>query len=206
MANFYLGSFMHHDHGSQNQRILAFSFAIITAYMVIEFLGGYYFNSLTLMADAGHMANDSLSLLLAFVALFFSHKTQKYFALLNAVSLIIVAIWILWEAIERWQNPLPINALPMLGVAIVGLLVNMIVAWLMLKSDHENLNIRAAYLHVLADLFGSVIAIIAGLSAWLWQIQWIDIVASAILSMFILRSGLSIMKATIAGQHLGHSH
>ncbi|MFZ7343717.1 cation diffusion facilitator family transporter [Avibacterium volantium] len=196
----------HHDHGSQNQRILAFSFAIITAYMVIEFLGGYYFNSLTLMADAGHMANDSLSLLLAFVALFFSHKTQKYFALLNAVSLIIVAIWILWEAIERWQNPLPINALPMLGVAIVGLLVNMIVAWLMLKSDHENLNIRAAYLHVLADLFGSVIAIIAGLSAWLWQIQWIDIVASAVLSMFILRSGVSIMKATIAGQHLGHSH
>ncbi|MFU2058212.1 cation diffusion facilitator family transporter [Avibacterium volantium] len=195
-----------HDHGSQNQRILAFSFAIITAYMVIEFLGGYYFNSLTLMADAGHMANDSLSLLLAFVALFFSHKTQKYFALLNAVSLIIVAIWILWEALERWQNPLLINALPMLAVAIVGLLVNMIVAWLMLKSDHENLNIRAAYLHVLADLFGSVIAIIAGLSAWLWQIQWIDIVASAILSMFILRSGLSIMKATIAGQHLGHSH
>ncbi|POY43253.1 cation transporter [Avibacterium endocarditidis] len=206
MANFYLGSFMHHDHGSQNQRILAFSFAIITAYMVIEFLGGYYFNSLTLMADAGHMANDSLSLLLAFVALFFSHKTQKYFALLNAISLIIVAIWILWEAIERWQNPLPINALPMLAVAIVGLLVNMIVAWLMLKSDHENLNIRAAYLHVLADLFGSVIAIIAGLSAWLWQIQWIDIVASAILSVFILRSGVSIMKATIAGQHLGHSH
>ncbi|MFZ7275724.1 cation diffusion facilitator family transporter [Avibacterium endocarditidis] len=196
----------HHDHGSQNQRILAFSFAIITAYMVIEFLGGYYFNSLTLMADAGHMANDSLSLLLAFVALFFSHKTQKYFALLNAVSLIIVAIWILWEALERWQNPLPINALPMLGVAIAGLLVNMIVAWLMLKSDHENLNIRAAYLHVLADLFGSVIAIIAGLSAWLWQIQWIDIIASAILSMFILRSGVSIMKATIAGQHLGHSH
>ncbi len=196
----------HHDHGSQNQRILAFSFAIITAYMVIEFLGGYYFNSLTLMADAGHMANDSLSLLLAFVALFFSHKTQKYFALLNAVSLIIVAIWILWEALERWQNPLRINALPMLGVAIVGLLVNMIVAWLMLKSDHENLNIRAAYLHVLADLFGSVIAIIAGISAWLWQIQWIDIFASAILSVFILRSGVSIMKATIAGQHLGHSH
>ncbi|MCW9710540.1 cation diffusion facilitator family transporter [Avibacterium sp. 21-586] len=190
----------HHDHGSQNQRILAFSFAIITAYMVIEFLGGYYFNSLALMADAGHMANDSLSLLLTFVALFFSHKTQKYFALLNAVSLIIVAIWILWEAIERWQNPLPINALPMLSVATVGLLVNMIVAWLMLRSDHENLNIRAAYLHVLADLFGSVIAIIAGISAWLWQIQWIDIVASAILSIFILRSGVSIILQTIQKQ------
>ncbi|MFZ7188113.1 cation diffusion facilitator family transporter [Avibacterium avium] len=211
MANLYLGLFMHHhhhDHGSQNKRILAFSFAIITAYMVIEFLGGYYFNSLTLMADAGHMANDSLSLLLAFVALFFSHKTQKYFALLNALSLIIVAIWILWEAIERWQNPLPINALPMLAVAIVGLLVNVIVAWLMLKSDHENLNIRAAYLHVLADLFGSVIAIIAGLSAWLWQIQWIDIVASAILSVFILRSGVSIVWQILIKQdkQKPHSH
>ncbi|MCW9699395.1 cation diffusion facilitator family transporter [Avibacterium sp. 20-129] len=199
---------MHHNHeqGWQNQRILAFSFVIITAYMVIEFLGGYYFNSLTLMADAGHMANDSLSLLLAFIALFFPHKTQKYFALFNGISLMVVAIWILLEAIERWKNPLFINALPMLGVAVMGLFVNIIVAWLMLKSDQENLNIRAAYLHVLADLFGSVIAIITGVSAWLWQIQWLDIVASAILSVFILRSGGGIIKAVMVGRYLGHSH
>ena len=160
-----------HAHTPTNKKILSTSLVIISSYMIIEFLGGYYFNSLALMADAGHMANDSLSLLLALIALFLNAQNQKRFALLNGTSLIVVAVWILVEATERWQYPTTMLALPMLGVAITGLLVNIFVTWLMMKGDHENLNIKAAYLHVLADLFGSLVAIIAGLSAWLlnWQ-------------------------------------
>ena len=189
----------HHDHHHipKNKTILVISFVIIAGYMLVEFLGGYYFHSLTLMADAGHMANDSLSLLLALVALFLSENMQKRFALLNGSSLIFVALMILWEAIQRWHAPIKMEALPMLGVAVIGLLVNIVVAWIMLKSDHDNLNIRAAYLHVLADLFGSVVAIVAGLSAWLLDWQWVDLVASAILSLLILRSGLSVVKQAI---------
>lgn len=71
----------------------------------------------------------------------------------------------------------------------------------MLKSDRENLNIRAAYLHVLADLFGSVVAIVAGLSAWLWNWQWGDLVASVILSILILRSGTRIVRQAIQDLH-----
>lgn len=149
------------------------------------------------MADAGHMANDSLSLLLALIALFFNEKIQKRFAILNGSSLILVALMILWEAVQRWYTPEKMVALPMLGVAVIGLLVNIVVAWIMLKSDHDNLNIRAAYLHVLADLFGSIIAIIAGLSAWLLDWQWVDLVASAMLSLLILRSGISIVNQAI---------
>ena len=74
--------------------VLGISFAIITFYMVVEFLGGYWFNSLTLMADAGHMANDSLSIFLAWIGLFLSLKWQKWLALINGISLIWVAIWI----------------------------------------------------------------------------------------------------------------
>jgi len=186
----------HHDHHHipKNKTILVISFVIIAGYMLVEFLGGYYFHSLTLMADAGHMANDSLSLLLALVALFLSENMQKRFAVLNGSSLIFVALMILWEAIQRWHAPIKMEALPMLGVAVIGLLVNIVVAWIMLKSDHDNLNIRAAYLHVLADLFGSVVAIVAGLSAWLLDWQWVDLVASAVLSVLILRSGLSVVK------------
>lgn len=186
-----------HAHTPTNKKILSTSLVIISSYMIIEFLGGYYFNSLALMADAGHMANDSLSLLLALIALFLNAQNQKRFALLNGTSLIVVAVWILVEAIERWQYPTTMLALPMLGVAITGLLVNIFVAWLMMKGDHENLNIKAAYLHVLADLFSSLVAIIAGLSAWLLNWQWVDLVASSILSLLVLRSGINVVRQAI---------
>ena len=186
-----------HSQSSKNKMVLGISFVIITFYMVVEFLGGYWFNSLTLMADAGHMANDSLSIFLALIGLFLSLKWQKWFALINGISLVLVAIWIFIEAVTRWQTPIEIAALPMLGVALLGFGVNLLVAWIMLKSNHDNLNIRAAYLHVLVDLFGSVVAIIARISAWWLNWQWVDVVASGILSIFVLRSGISIVFQAI---------
>ena len=186
----------HHDHSShehipQDKKILALSFAIITGFMVVEFVGGYWFNSLALMADSGHMANDSLSLFLALLALFLSAQKQRYIALLNSGSLIVVALMILVEAIQRWQNPIEMMVLPMLGVASLGLLVNLLVAKMMLNSDHDNLNIKAAYLHVLTDLFGSIIAILSGLSAYFLGWLWVDPLASMILSVLVLKSGMS---------------
>ena len=192
----------HHDHSShehipQDKKILALSFAIITGFMIVEFIGGYWFNSLALMADAGHMANDSLSLFLALLALFLSAQKQRYIALLNSGSLIVVALMILVEAIQRWQNPIEMMALPMLGVASLGLLVNLFVAEIMLNSDHDNLNIKAAYLHVLTDLFGSVIAILSGLSAYFLGWQWVDPLASMILSILVLKSGIGAFRLAL---------
>ena len=192
----------HHDHSShahipQDKKILALSFAIITGFMVVEFVGGYWFNSLALMADAGHMANDSLSLFLALLALFLSAQKQRYIALLNSSSLIVVALMILVEAIQRWQNPIEMMALPMLGVASLGLLVNLFVAKIMLNSDHDNLNIKAAYLHVLTDLFGSIIAILSGLSAYFLGWLWVDPLASMILSVLVLKSGMSAFRLAL---------
>lgn len=192
----------HHDHSShehipQDKKILVLSFAIITGFMVVEFIGGYWFNSLALMADAGHMANDSLSLFLALLALFLSAQKQRYIALLNSGSLIVVALMILVEAIQRWLNPIEMMALPMLGVASLGLLVNLLVAKIMLNSDHDNLNIKAAYLHVLTDLFGSIIAILSGLSAYLLGWLWVDPLASMILSVLVLKSGIGTFRLAL---------
>ena len=192
----------HHDHSShehipQDKKILALSFAIITGFMIVEFIGGYWFNSLALMADAGHMANDSLSLFLALLALFLSAQKQRYIALLNSSSLIVVALMILVEAIQRWQNPIEMMALPMLGVASLGLLVNLFVAKMMLNSDHDNLNIKAAYLHVLTDLFGSIIAILSGLSAYFLGWLWVDPLASMILSVLVLKSGIGTFRLAL---------
>ena len=195
----------HHDHSShehipQDKKILARSFAIITGFMIVEFIGGYWFNSLALMADAGHMANDSLSLFLALLALFLSTQKQRYIALLNSGSLIVVALMILVEAIQRWQNPIEMMALPMLGVASLGLLVNLFVAWIMLKSDHDNLNIKAAYIHVLTDLFGSIIAILSGLSTYFLGWLWVDPLASMILSVLVLKSGIATFRLALKKQ------
>ena len=192
----------HHDHSShehipQDKKILALSFAIITGFMIVEFIGGYWFNSLALMADAGHMANDSLSLFLALLALFLSTQKQRYIALLNSSSLIVVALMILVEAIQRWQNPIEMMALPMLGVASLGLLVNLFVAKIMLNSDHDNLNIKAAYLHVLTDLFGSIIAILSGISAYFLGWLWVDPLASMILSILVLKSGIGAFRLAL---------
>ena len=192
----------HHDHSShehipQDKKILALSFAIITGFMVVEFVGGYWFNSLALMADAGHMANDSLSLFLALLALFLSAQKQRYIALLNSGSLIVVALMILVEAIQRWQNPIEMMALPMLGVASLGLLINLFVAKMMLNSDHDNLNIKAAYLHVLTDLFGSIIAILSGISAYFLGWLWVDPLASMILSILVLKSGIGTFRLAL---------
>ena len=192
----------HHDHSShehipQDKKILALSFAIITGFMIVEFIGGYWFNSLALMADAGHMANDSLSLFLALLALFLSTQKQRYIALLNSGSLIVVALMILVEAIQRWQNPIEMMALSMLGVASLGLLINLLVAKIMLNSDHDNLNIKAAYLHVLTDLFGSIIAILSGLSAYFLGWLWVDPLASMILSVLVLKSGIGTFRLAL---------
>ena len=195
----------HHDHSSHehiphDKKILALSFAIITGFMIVEFVGGYWFNSLALMADAGHMANDGLSLFLALLALFLSAQKQRYIALLNSGSLIVVALMILVEAIQRWQNPIEMMALPMLGVASLGLLVNLFVAKIMLNSDHDNLNIKAAYLHVLTDLFGSIIAILSGISAYFLGWLWVDPLASMILSVLVLKSGIATFRLALKKQ------
>ena len=194
-----------HDHPhhpvSDNKTILALSLLIIGTFMLLEFWGGWYFNSLVLLADAAHMANDSFSLLLALLALFLSAGKQRWFALFNGTSLLAVALYILYEALQRWQNPAALMALPMLAVASLGLLVNVLVAWLMAKGDRSNLNVKAAYLHVLADVFGSVVAIVAGLSAWLLGWLWVDVAASVLLSLFVFKSGWGIVRRVLGQWH-----
>ncbi len=191
---------LHHTHSHhipKDSSILRNAFIIITLFMIIEYIAGKVFNSLALIADAGHMFNDSLSLGLALLALTWLKKSEKWLALLNGGSLIVIAIFILVEAYYRLKSPEPMHSLPMIAVAILGLLVNIVVAKIMLKANHENLNIKAAYFHVLADLMGSCVAILAGLSTYFFSLFWIDPFASLILAIIILKSGISITYQAI---------
>src|ERR1043165_8502467 len=153
-----------HGHGHSHARGSLKTALIITAtFLVAEFLGALYTNSLALLADSGHMLTDVAALSLSLFAVRFAskratpRKTYGFYrveilaALLNGVFLVLIALYIFYEAYHRFLDPPQVNADWMLVVAIVGLLANLASAWILFGTHHENLNIRGAFFHVLTD-------------------------------------------------------
>lgn len=207
---------MGHDHGHDhthgaNKKTLMISFIIITGYMIIEAIGGFITNSLALLSDAGHMLSDSISLGIALLAFTLAgkaanqRKTYGYkrfeilAAVFNGVTLVLIAIYIFYEAIQRFQNPPEIASTGMLIIAIIGLLINLLVAWIMVRGGdvEENLNMRGAYLHVISDMLGSIGAIIAALLIMFFGWSWADPLASVIVAALVLRSGYYVTKSAL---------
>lgn len=205
---------MGHDHGHDhthgaNKKTLVISFIIITGYMLIEAIGGFITNSLALLSDAGHMLSDSISLGIALLAFTlgarvanqsktFGYKRFEILAaVLNGITLILIALYIFYEAIERFQNPPEVASTGMLIIAAFGLLVNIVVAWIMLRGGdvEENLNMRGAYLHVMSDMLGSIGAVIAALLIMFFNLGWADPLASVIVAALVLRSGYYVTKS-----------
>ena len=199
-----------HTHGA-NKKTLLISFIIITTYMVIEAIGGFLTNSLALLADAGHMLSDSISLGVGLLAFILGEKAADYSktygykrfeilaAVFNGVTLVLIAIYIFYEAYQRFTDPPEVASTGMLIIATIGLLINILVAWLLMRGGDtkENLNIRAAFLHVLGDLLGSVGAIIAALMIIFFNWGWADPLASVIVAVLVLISGWRVTKESI---------
>lgn len=198
-----------HSHGhSSNKKVLLLSFIIITSYMLIEAVGGFITNSLALLSDAGHMLSDSISLVIALLAFQLGEKAASFnntygfkrfeiiAAMINGVTLILISLYIIYEAIGRFANPPEVATTGMLIISIIGLLVNVIVAWIMLRGGdtEHNLNMRGAFLHVISDMLGSVGAIIAAIVIMAFGWGWADPLASVIVAILILRSGYFVMK------------
>jgi len=205
-----------HDHGHDhthgaNKKVLLLSFIIITGYMVVEAIGGFLTNSLALLSDAGHMISDSISLGIAMLAFMFGEKAASYSktygykrfeilaAVLNGITLIGIALFIFYEAIERFTNPPEVATTGMLIISIIGLFVNILVAWIMMRGSDtkDNLNMRGAFLHVLSDMLGSVGAIVAALLIMFFGWGWADPLASVIVALLVVRSGYHVTKASI---------
>lgn len=179
--------------------------------MVVEVIGGLLTNSLALLSDAGHMLSDAVSLGVGVLAFKFGEKTASYSktfgykrfeilaAVFNGVTLILVAVFICSEAIERFTNPQEITSSGMLVIAIIGLLVNILVAWILLRGadTKENLNLRAAFLHVIGDMLGSVGAIVAALLIMFFGWGWADPLASIIVALLVAVSGIRVTKDSI---------
>ena len=199
-----------HTHGA-NKKVLVISFTIITLYMLVEVFGGLWTNSLALLSDAGHMLSDAISLAIALIAFNLSEraatatKTYGYkrfeiiAAVVNGVTLIIIALFIFYEAVQRFANPPAVATTGMLIISSIGLLVNILVAFIMMRGadTKENLNMRGAFLHVISDMLGSVGAIIAALCIMLFGWGFADPLASIIVAVLVLRSGYYVTKASV---------
>lgn len=209
-----------HDHGDHdhshvpavskgNEHKVLIAFFIIFGFMIVEVIGGYLSGSLALLADAGHMMTDALALGLAYLAFRLGRRSadgQRTFGymrfeviagLVNALTLFAIVGWIVYEAIERFQNPQPVMAGPMFGVAVVGMLVNILVLWYLTRGDTDHVNVKGAILHVMGDLLGSVGAIIAAIVIWLTNWTPIDPILSVLVSLLVLRSAWSLLKRTL---------
>jgi cobalt-zinc-cadmium efflux system protein len=166
--------------------------------MFAEAIGGWLTNSLALLADAGHMLTDVAALTLTLFAIWFAarpatpRKTYGYYrleilaAFVNGIALVLLSAWLIYEAVERWQNPPDIAGGQLTIIAAGGLAVNVIAAYL-LHSDHKHdLNMRGAFLHVMGDLLGSVAAIVTGILIWTMGWMWADAVGSILISAIII--------------------
>jgi cobalt-zinc-cadmium efflux system protein len=192
---------------ASNQRKLLLVLSLTTAYLIAEVVGGLLTGSLALLADAGHMLADvfGLSMALAAVRLaarpatprktFGFHRAETLAAVANAVLLLGIAGFILYEAWDRFVDPAAVESGPMLLVAIGGLLVNLLGFKVLHGAHGENLNMRGALLEVVADMLGSVGAILAALVILVTGWYQVDSVVSVLIALFILPRAWSLLRA-----------
>ncbi|WP_213809735.1 cation diffusion facilitator family transporter [Jeotgalicoccus sp. WY2] len=201
----------HHDHThGANKKALTISLILIASFMIVEVIGGVLTNSLALLSDAGHMLSDAISLAVALAAFKMGEKVadsartfgyrrfEILAAVFNGVTLIVIAVFIVAEAAGRFVNPPEIATTGMLVIAVLGLVVNIIVAKILMSGDtHDNLNMKGALLHVFGDLLGSVAAIVAALSIMFFGWGFMDPLASVIVAVLIAVSGFRILRQSL---------
>ena len=201
----------HHDHdGHQHaahasEPLLGRAFALIAAFTAVEFAGGLFTNSLTLLADAGHMLLDATALGLAWYAARLSrrndnhrlsygyHRFQVLAAFVNGLTLAALAFWILLEAGKRIGAPEPMAALPTLVIAVLGLVVN-VIAFRMLHGHENNMNVRAAALHVIGDMLGSAAAIIAAAVVYFTGWLYADPMLAVLIALVLARGAWQVIR------------
>jgi len=177
--------------------------------MIAEVIGGIVSGSLALIADAGHMFTDAAALALAWAGFHFGRRTGDdkrtfgYMRLeilagfINALTLILLVAWIVYEAIQRLITPGPVLAGPMLFIATLGLAVNLTVFWMLRQGDREHVNIQGATIHVLGDLLSSVAAIAAAIAIYFTGWMPIDPILSLLISAIVLRSAWFLLKSSL---------
>ena len=213
-----------HTNPALEKRFLL-SLALTLAILIAEVLGGFWTSSLALLSDAAHVFMDVFALGLSYLALRLSdlpaddrhtygfHRLEVIAALINGVTLGAIAIEIFSEAWHRWFNPQPVKSAEMLVIAVIGLVVNLVVAFVLGGHEHEHdhageegaeahedaedLNIRSAFLHVVGDAVSSVGVIVAAGVIWFTGWEWVDPLMSVFIGIIIVLSSWRVLKSSL---------
>jgi cobalt-zinc-cadmium efflux system protein len=197
----------HHHHGKdlkgRNLLISIFLNIIITTAQVI---GGFVSGSLALLSDALHNSSDVISLVISYIASKLAKKDaslQKTFgykraeilaAFVNAATLVVIAVFLIIEAIERFQNPQDIESSLVIWLSLLGIVANGFSVLLLKKDAHSNMNMKSAYLHLFTDMLASVAVLIGGLLMQYFEIYWIDSVLTLAIAVYLIFVGYDLLK------------
>jgi len=206
-----------HSHKENNkERRLIISAGLNFVTTVVQVIGGILSGSLSLLSDAMHNFSDTAALVISFFAVrlakrknteaqTFGYKRAEILAaLFNACALVVVSILLFKEAFVRFIHPHPVNSLLMLSVALVGLIGNIISVFLLKSHAHEDLNIRAAYVHLFSDFLSSIAVIAGACAIYIFKAYWIDPALTILIGIYVLREGYKIIEESthILMQHV----
>ncbi|NOU48652.1 MAG: cation transporter [Bacteroidales bacterium] len=196
-----------HQHTNENRNLLV-TVLLNIFISVAELAGGIFSNSLALISDAIHNFSDGLAIAITYISQRISNKQsdntntfgykriQILAALFNAVTLIAICIFLLFEAYQRFLNPEPVQSAPMFIVATIGLIANIAGVFLLKDFSASNLNIRAAYLHLIGDSLSSVAVIAGGGLMYFFDVPWIDPLITVLISLYIIRETYHVLAET----------
>jgi cobalt-zinc-cadmium efflux system protein len=199
----------HSHHGLRLGVVLAWSLVATVLFVVVEALAGLKAHSLALLSDAGHNFTDALALALAALGFYFEsrpaddvktygyHRAGVLTAFINALVLLVLAVFIFKESYSRLRNPEPVHELTMLVIAVLGLIVNVVIMWGLHRDQGHDLNIRAAYMHMLGDALGSVGIIIGSIVIRFTSWYVVDPILSVLIGALIVWTAWGIVRDTL---------
>jgi len=198
----------HHHHREQRGKNLLISILLNVVITVAQVIGGIISGSLALLSDALHNFSDVLSLLISYLANRFTKKkasVKRTFgykraeimaAFVNSATLIVIAVILIKEAIERFMDPEPIAPALVIWLSALGILVNGFSVLLIKKDAGHNMNMRSAYLHLLTDMLASVAVLIGGVLMYYFQLYWIDPALTIIIGLYLIYMGYDLLKSS----------
>lgn len=193
----------------QNEKVLWVAFALTTTFLIAEAVAGFLLNSLALLSDAAHMFTDSAALGIALAAVRIArkpadqlrtygyHRFEILAATFNALLLFGVAIYILYEAWQRFRSPLEVQSIGMMLVACLGLIINFISIRLLSSGKDSSLNLKGAYLEVWSDLIGSIGVIVGGIIIYFTGWAWVDTVVAVGIGLWVLPRTWVLLKESL---------
>lgn len=199
----------HHSHGvgrDADKRYLSLALALLLGFMAVEIITGILASSLALISDAGHMLTDAAALGLSLATMklaerppvgdltFGLQRLEILSAQANGITLLLISVWFVYEAASRLIHPPPVDGVMVTGVALAGIVVNLLAAWSISRANRRSLNVEGSFRHIVTDLYAFIATAIAGALIWWTGNAWLDAVAALIIAGLMLKAGYGLVK------------